>query len=119
MKPVDLFTRDVHSFWATCYQLDLKLFDRNHQRLSQPTTMQGIYIALDGLDAHYERALAEGAEILRPLSDTDYGSRETPLATWRGIAGASAPTGRSSTDPEFCSTVCGVCAEDSAYSSLK
>ena len=43
---------------------------------SLPTTTQGIYVALDGLDAHYERAVAEGAEILRPLADTDYGSRE-------------------------------------------
>lgn len=28
MKPVDLFTRDVHTFWATTYQFDLKLFDQ-------------------------------------------------------------------------------------------
>lgn len=28
MKAVDFFTRDVHSFWATSYQLDLKLFDQ-------------------------------------------------------------------------------------------
>ena len=28
MKPVDLFTRDVHSFWATTFQFELKLFDQ-------------------------------------------------------------------------------------------
>lgn len=28
MKPVDLFSRDVHTFWATTYQFDLKLFDQ-------------------------------------------------------------------------------------------
>lgn len=28
MKPVDLFSRDVHSFWATTFQFDLKLFDQ-------------------------------------------------------------------------------------------
>jgi uncharacterized glyoxalase superfamily protein PhnB len=43
---------------------------------SQPVTTQGIYVALDELDAYYERAVAEGAEVLRPLADTDYGSRE-------------------------------------------
>jgi uncharacterized glyoxalase superfamily protein PhnB len=42
----------------------------------QPLTTQGLYVALDGLDAHYERAVAARAEIVRPLADTDYGSRE-------------------------------------------
>lgn len=28
MKPVDYFSRDVHSFWATTFQFDLKLFDQ-------------------------------------------------------------------------------------------
>ena len=42
----------------------------------QPLTTQGLYVALDGVDAHHERAVAEGAEILRPLAETDYGSRE-------------------------------------------
>jgi uncharacterized glyoxalase superfamily protein PhnB len=43
---------------------------------NQPLSTQGLYVALDGLDAHYARAVAEGAEILRTLADTDYGSRE-------------------------------------------
>ncbi len=42
----------------------------------QPLTTQGLYVALDGVDAHYAQAVAEGAEILRPLAATDYGSRE-------------------------------------------
>jgi uncharacterized glyoxalase superfamily protein PhnB len=37
---------------------------------------QGVYVAVDDADAHYERALAAGADIVRPLADTDYGSRE-------------------------------------------
>lgn len=38
---------------------------------------QGIYSIVDeGLDAHYERAVAAGAEVVMPLHDTDYGSRE-------------------------------------------
>jgi len=42
----------------------------------QPLYTQGLYIALDEIDEHYEQAVAQGAEILRPLADTDYGSRE-------------------------------------------
>lgn len=36
----------------------------------------GVYIAVDDADAHYERARAAGAEIVREIEDTDYGSRE-------------------------------------------
>jgi uncharacterized glyoxalase superfamily protein PhnB len=43
---------------------------------SRPIATQGIYVGLDGLDSHYERAVAEGAEVFRPLADTAYGSRE-------------------------------------------
>jgi hypothetical protein len=28
VKPVEFFSRDVHTFWATTFQLDLKLFDQ-------------------------------------------------------------------------------------------
>jgi uncharacterized glyoxalase superfamily protein PhnB len=34
------------------------------------------YIGLDEVDARFERAVAAGAEVVRPLYDTDYGSRE-------------------------------------------
>jgi uncharacterized glyoxalase superfamily protein PhnB len=37
---------------------------------------QGIYIYLEDVDAHCERARAAGAEIIRGPEDTDYGSRE-------------------------------------------
>jgi uncharacterized glyoxalase superfamily protein PhnB len=40
-----------------------------------PMGTQGLYVALDGVEAHYERAVAEGAEIVRPLATTDWGSR--------------------------------------------
>jgi uncharacterized glyoxalase superfamily protein PhnB len=36
----------------------------------------GIYIVIDDVDAHHERARAAGAEITRAPHDTDYGSRE-------------------------------------------
>lgn len=37
---------------------------------------QGFYIAVDDVDAHFERAKAAGAEIIREIEDTDYDSRE-------------------------------------------
>ncbi len=38
---------------------------------------QGVYVIVDnGIDAHYERALGAGAEVVRALHDTDYGSRD-------------------------------------------
>src|SRR6059036_1778016 len=38
--------------------------------------VQGVYVHVVDVDAHYARARAAGAEIVRPLQDTDYGSRE-------------------------------------------
>jgi uncharacterized glyoxalase superfamily protein PhnB len=35
-----------------------------------------MYLSTDDVDALHERAVAAGAEIVRPLQDTDYGSRE-------------------------------------------
>ncbi|RKN50694.1 VOC family protein [Micromonospora endolithica] len=35
-----------------------------------------VYVAVDDLDAHHDRARAAGAEIVRPPFDTDYGSRD-------------------------------------------
>jgi uncharacterized glyoxalase superfamily protein PhnB len=43
---------------------------------TQPLGAQGLYVALDNVDAHYDHAVNAGAEILRPLADTPYGSRE-------------------------------------------
>jgi uncharacterized glyoxalase superfamily protein PhnB len=36
----------------------------------------GVYVYVEDLDPHYARAKAAGAEIVRELADTDYGSRE-------------------------------------------
>jgi uncharacterized glyoxalase superfamily protein PhnB len=44
------------------------------QTAGMPT--QGIYIYLTDVDALYQRALAAGAEVTRPIEDTDYGARE-------------------------------------------
>ncbi len=37
---------------------------------------QGVYLSSTRIDAHHERAVAGGAEIVRELHDTDYGSRD-------------------------------------------
>lgn len=38
---------------------------------------QGVYVIVDDdIDAHYGRAVDAGAEVVRALQDTDYGSRE-------------------------------------------
>jgi uncharacterized glyoxalase superfamily protein PhnB len=35
---------------------------------------RGIYVAVDDADAHHDRAVAAGAEVVHPLTDQDYGS---------------------------------------------
>jgi uncharacterized glyoxalase superfamily protein PhnB len=37
---------------------------------------RGVYVHVTDVDAHYQRALAAGAEIVRELAETPYGSRE-------------------------------------------
>lgn len=37
---------------------------------------QGIYVFVEDVDVHYNRAKSAGAEIVRELNDTSYGSRE-------------------------------------------
>jgi uncharacterized glyoxalase superfamily protein PhnB len=37
---------------------------------------QSVYVAVEEVDAHHDRAKAAGAEITRGLEDLDYGSRE-------------------------------------------
>jgi uncharacterized glyoxalase superfamily protein PhnB len=40
------------------------------------TERGGIYAVVADIDTHYQRAKAAGAEIVRPLADTGYSSRE-------------------------------------------
>jgi len=44
-------------------------------RLDLPSGPTRIYVIVDEPDAHHERAVAAGAEIVRDLKDEDYGSR--------------------------------------------
>ncbi|MGH6895095.1 MAG: VOC family protein [Geminicoccaceae bacterium] len=45
---------------------------------------QGIYVCISDVDAHYTRAKAAGAEIVRELQDTDYGAREYSVRDLEG-----------------------------------
>jgi uncharacterized glyoxalase superfamily protein PhnB len=38
--------------------------------------MASVYVIVDDPDVHYQRAVAAGAEIVLPLKDEDYGSRD-------------------------------------------
>jgi uncharacterized glyoxalase superfamily protein PhnB len=40
------------------------------------TTTGGVYVVVDDPDAHHDRAVAAGAEIVIALHDQDYGSRD-------------------------------------------
>jgi len=40
------------------------------------TATQALCVFVDDLDAHYQQALAAGAEITNPPANTDFGSRE-------------------------------------------
>lgn len=44
-------------------------------RVVPETGVTWLYLVVDDPDAHYGRALAAGAEIVRPLRDEDYGNR--------------------------------------------
>lgn len=44
----------------------------------------GIVVHVDDVDAHFQRASREGAEILRPPTDEDYGQREYGLRDCEG-----------------------------------
>ena len=60
----------------------------------------GLYLVVDDPDAHHARAVAAGAEIIRPLTDQPYGSRDYiakdtegnkwAFGTYRGARAASA-----------------------------
>jgi uncharacterized glyoxalase superfamily protein PhnB len=55
--------------------------DKNSQRFSSPDELDGVetrgaYIVVADADAVHARAVAAGATIIRPLQNTDYGSRE-------------------------------------------
>ncbi|WP_420798846.1 VOC family protein [Geothrix limicola] len=53
---------------------------RPEESMTSPNSLgastQAIYVFVDHLDEHFERAQSAGAEIISPPRDTDFGSRE-------------------------------------------
>ena len=47
-----------------------------HDGLGQPPGSGWAYVVVDDADAHHARAVKAGAEIVMPLTDTNYGSRD-------------------------------------------
>ncbi len=45
-----------------------------------------IYVFVEDVDGHYERALAAGAAVVRPIEDTDYGARMYVVRDLEGYA---------------------------------
>ncbi|WP_120004209.1 VOC family protein [Nesterenkonia muleiensis] len=50
-------------------------YDPEKPWVREPGTA-GVYVVTGEIDALYERVTSRGAEVFRPLTDTDYGSRE-------------------------------------------
>lgn len=53
---------------------------RPDERMASPQVLgaatQALYVHVDDVDGHFERARSAGAEITSPPEDTDFGSRE-------------------------------------------
>jgi uncharacterized glyoxalase superfamily protein PhnB len=49
---------------------------RDEDRFGDHTGKGWTYVVVEDADAHHEQAKAGGAEIVRPLEDQDYGSRD-------------------------------------------
>ena len=47
-----------------------------YSAIAPPPGTGAMYVVVDAFDAHHDRAVAAGAEVVNPLQDTDYGSRE-------------------------------------------
>ncbi len=50
--------------------------DGSDGRLAEPQGPAGVYVVVEDVETHYRRAQEAGAEIVLPLTGTDYGSRE-------------------------------------------
>ena len=48
------------------------------------TEKYGTYVVVNEIDAHYARAKAAGADIVRPIADTEYGAREYSVRDCEG-----------------------------------
>ena len=49
--------------------------DGGDGRLDETSARQWLYVVVEDPDAHHERAVAAGAQIVRAMRDEEYGSR--------------------------------------------
>ena len=61
---------------------------------------QGLYLCVDDPDAYHDRAKAAGAEIVTPLTDMDYGSREFSMRDLDGYLWAFGTYNMGASDDE-------------------
>jgi PhnB protein len=78
---------------------------RSPKRAGQTTV--GIYVEVDDVDAHFERARAAGAEILQEPADQEYGDRRYDAADLEGHHWHFAQKVRRVTPEEWGATVPG------------
>ena len=76
---------------------------KNPKRLGQETV--GIYVLVEDIDAHYERAKAAGVEINEQLTDKDYGDRRYTATDQEGHVWFFAQTVRQVEPEEWGATV--------------
>jgi uncharacterized glyoxalase superfamily protein PhnB len=50
--------------------------DSDYGKIAQPPGSLSIYVVVDDPDAVHDRAAAAGADVVMPLTDQDYGSRD-------------------------------------------
>jgi uncharacterized glyoxalase superfamily protein PhnB len=83
----DAFGFEEHAVYedgGVVHHAELRLGDDAYIMLGQsrgddedlPSGPSTVYVQIDDVDAHHDRAVAAGAEITRGLTDQDYGSRE-------------------------------------------
>lgn len=63
------------SFGGSVIMLGAATEDQNEQTSWNLPMGRGIYVYVEDLDAHFERAMANGAKIVYPPEDTEWGTR--------------------------------------------
>jgi uncharacterized glyoxalase superfamily protein PhnB len=78
--------KDVHEDGGVVVHAELRFGDslimlgtvreNDYGKIAPPPGSGSVYVGIDDPDARHDRAVAAGAEIVRPLTEQDYGSRD-------------------------------------------
>ena len=60
--------------------------------IAQPPGSSSIYVVVEDADALHDRVVAAGGDVVMPLTDQDYGSRDFAVRDPRATSGASGRT---------------------------